>query len=103
MQRKKPVVNWNPSALALYFSIKETDEKETAQVFRVIYNHVCKNGKFASYLDFFVSLPLCKVLVALIALGTWSREHKEMLVPHHITSNQQAAIFMYLIDYLCLP
>ena len=48
-------------------------------------------------------MPLYKAFVALIGLGTSNGEHKETLVPHHITSHQQAAIFMKIIDYPCFP
>ncbi len=54
-------------------------------------------------MTFFISAPLYKVFVLLIALGTSNGVHKEMLVPHHITSNLHAVIFMYLIDYPGFP
>ena len=60
----------------------------------------CESGNLVLYCDFFLSVPLYKVFVALIALGTSNREHTETLVPHHI--KPRAAIFMHLIDYPCI-
>lgn len=45
---------------------------------------LCESGNLVLYCDFSLSVPLYKVFVALIALGTSNREHTETLVPHHI-------------------